>query len=73
MNLLVTLIFIHEFLNCKIIGLELFDLVYKWLKVCEGTYNGYKRYFSILFLVLIFIGVVVTMIVLIFYYYIKGL
>jgi hypothetical protein len=28
-NLLVTLIFIHEFLNYKIIGLELFDLVYK--------------------------------------------
>jgi hypothetical protein len=28
-NLLVTLIFIHEFFKCKIIGLELFDLVYR--------------------------------------------
>jgi hypothetical protein len=28
-NLLVTLIFIHEFFNCKNIGLELFHLVYR--------------------------------------------
>ncbi len=72
-NLLITLIFIHEFFNCKNIGLELFHLVYRWLKLCEGTYNGYKRYFSFLFLVLISIRVVVTMIILIFYFYIKGL
>jgi hypothetical protein len=71
-NLHITLIFIHEFFNYKNIGLELFNLVYKWLKLCEGTYNGYKRYFSFLLLVLISIGVV-TMIVLIFYCYVKGL